>query len=91
MHATEILNGPTEVNKKQYERQKKYIAALRERGVTKIVGMSHYWFWPEGYDCSDHGAVPYWSSNPASDFRKWREVYEQTWYTMASLFPEIDY
>lgn len=91
MHATEILNGPTEVNKKQYERQKKYIAALRERGVTKIVGMSHYWFWPEGYDCSDHGAVPYWSSNPASDFRKWLEVYEQTWYTMASLFPEIDY
>lgn len=90
MHATEILNSPTEINEKQYKRQKNYIAALRERGVTKIVGMSHYWFWPEGYDCTDHAAVPYYSTNPSSDFRKWLAVYEQTWYTMASIFPEID-
>lgn len=90
MHATEILSSPTEINEKQYNRQKQWISALNKRGITKIVGMSHYWFWPEGYNCTDHAAVPYWSDNPNSDFRKWLDVYEQTWYTLASLFPEID-
>ena len=91
MHATTILSKDMTIKETAVNRQKEWIKKLNDHGVTKIIGMSHYWFWPEKYNVTDKSAAPYRDKSEGSKFNEWITLYEETWYTLASIFPEIGY
>lgn len=59
MHATNLLTKDLKPREKKVNQQKEWISKLTAKGITKIVGMSHYWFWPEKYGVTDRSAAPY--------------------------------
>lgn len=97
MHLTTVLADPNTAGTKNETRQKEWIKQLQEAGVTKIIGMSHYWFLPESIDTTGmdknlaRSAAPYRDTDEGSVYMEWLELYEQSWYTMAATFPEITF
>ncbi len=68
----------------------KMYAALKDAGVEQLVGMSHYWFYPdqlkEKGECS---GVPWRDMTPGSGYRQFLEMYETSWQSLAREFPEV--
>ena len=91
MHATNLLTKDLKPREKKVNQQKEWISKLTAKGITKIVGMSHYWFWPEKYGVTDRSAAPYRDRTEGSEYCEWIALYEETWYALASTFPEIKY
>ncbi|OLA58450.1 MAG: hypothetical protein BHW37_02760 [Firmicutes bacterium CAG:272_52_7] len=91
MHATNLLTKDLKPREKKVNQQKEWISKLTAKGITKIVGMSHYWFWPEKYGVTDRSAAPYRDRTEGSEYCEWIALYEETWYALASAFPEIKY
>ena len=97
IHATSVLSDPSTPKEAQVTRHKEWIAKLREQGVTKIVGMSHYWFLPESINVDGmdknlaRSATPYRDTDEGSVYMQFLEMYEESWFTLASTFPEIEF
>ncbi len=101
MHLTSNLDDPNTAKDSPVKRQKGWIEKLRATGINKIIGMSHYWFWPESVDLSAYqndttkknlarSAAPYRDMEDPL-YLEWLELYEQSWYTMAKTYPEIEF
>ena len=91
MNLRTLLLSPTQLNDTEVALQKQWIAQLNRRGVHKIIGMSQNAFWPEETDISDPSAVPYRDLEDGSLYLRFLEQDEQSWFTLASAFPEITY
>ena len=91
VNMTTVLTDPVTANEKQLALQKSWISRLSESGITKIIAVSCGWFHTEESGITDRYAAPAWSGADDSDFRKWLALYEESWRTLASLFPEIHY
>ena len=96
MHATALLDDPTTPNAAATERNRAWISSLREAGVTKIVGMSHYWFLPEHLTPQEgnpdliHSSAPYPDADDP-DYAEFLDLYEATWQTLAATYPEVGF
>ena len=96
MHATSLLDDPATPNADAAAQNKAWIASLQAAGVTKLVGMSHYWFLPErlvpqsGNADLIRSSVPY--PDPEDpDYTEFLDLYEETWHTLAATYPEIGF
>lgn len=88
---TTLLTDPETANEKQLALQKEWIGSLSKRGITKVMLSGTGWFHTAESGITDRFAVPAWSDAADSDFAKWLDIYEKSWKTVASLFPEIRY
>ena len=97
MHLTSNLSDSKTVKESMIRRQKSWLEQLRAAGVTKIVGMSHYWFLPDSVDVTGldknlaRSAAPYRDTEEGSLYLEWLALYEESWYTMASAYPEVGF
>lgn len=89
MHLTELLTDPFTPNEKEVEMNRKLLAKAKELDL-EVTAMSHEWFLPAGCRQRSGHAMPRRDLNPDSLYMKTLEMLEQSWYTMVSLFPEVD-
>ena len=88
MHITEILKDPQTVNEEEAARHKKLLARAKELDI-EVTGMSHEWFLPEGCLQRSGHAMPARDLTEGSLYMKALHMLEDSWCTMASLFPEV--
>ncbi len=88
MHITEILDDPVTPNKKAVEQHRRLLKRLQEADI-EVTGMSHEWFLPEGCIQKSGHAMPKRDLTAGSLYMKALSMLEQSWETMASLFPEV--
>ena len=88
MHITEILKDPQTVNEEEAARHKKLLARAKELDI-EVTGMSHEWFLPEGCLQRTGHAMPARDLTEGSLYMKALHMLEDSWCTMASLFPEV--
>ncbi len=91
-HATWMLSDPTTVDQKQYQVARDSLDQIKDEGY-QIIGMNHGSFkrnYTEQY-ATTATAKPPRDLTPGSRYLKWLEDYEQSWYTLVQLFPEITY
>ena len=89
MHITEILRSPAEPDPKAVEQHRKLLRRAKELDI-EVTGMSHEWFLPEGCIQSRGHAMPARDLTEGSLYMQTLHMLEESWYTMASLFPEVD-
>lgn len=88
MHITDLLLDPVTPNARAVERHR----LLLDRAVQldiEVTGMSHEWFLPKGCRQRKGHAVPARDLTPGSLYRKTLEMLEESWCTMAKLFPQV--
>ena len=56
----------------------------------EVTAMSHEWFLPAGCKQRTGHAMPERDLTPGSLYMQTLQMLEQSWYTMASLFPQVD-
>ena len=88
MHITEILKDPETPDEEEVSRHRKLLAKAAELDI-EVTGMSHEWFLPQGCIQSFGHAMPARDLTPGSLYMQALEMLETSWYTMASLFPEV--
>ena len=88
MHLTEILKDPVTPNEKALEQHTRLLTRARELDI-EVTGMSHEWFLPEGCKQKMGHAMPERDLTPGSLYMKALEMLEQSWCTMAGLFPQV--
>lgn len=91
-HITWLLKDPYTVNRAECDAYHRMYALLKDAGVEQIVGMSHTWFLPE--ECPDDVSpfsVPARDMSEGSVYRRFLQMYEASWRTLAEEFPEINY
>ena len=91
-HATEVLKDPMTVNENNYKLYREMFDDIK--GKFQIIGMSHTNFHKDydGLVNSNSGsAKPPRDLTAGSKYLKWLDDYETSWYTLVSLFPEIEY
>ena len=88
MHLTEVLDDPTTPNAEEVARHKRLLDRCAELDI-EVTGMSHEWFLPEG--CKQHSghAMPKRDLTEGSLYRQALDMLEQSWATMAALFPQV--
>ena len=88
MHFAYLLKDPTTFHEGRAEMMHKILAEAKKHDI-QIVGMSHSnWdIHEKQWVIGKHRYQP-WED---SDYYKWLEVYEETWYTIVKEFPEITY
>ena len=88
MHLTEVLDDPTTPNAEEVARHKRLLDRCAELDI-EVTGMSHEWFLPEG--CKQHSghAMPKRDLTEGSLYRQTLDMLEQSWATMAALFPQV--
>ncbi len=88
MHITEILKDPATPDPVEVARHRKLLARAEELDI-EVTGMSHEWFLPEG--CIQHSghALPARDLTEGSLYMQALHMLEESWRTMASLFPEV--
>ncbi len=86
-----LLTDPDTVNRPVADAYHKMYAILKDAGVTQLVGMSHYWFYPESWNLpkGEHSGVPWRDTRENSDYQAFLQVYERSWKTLAGEFPEV--
>ena len=63
---------------------------LLKAGVSQLVGMSHYWFYPSRLGIAgETSGIPLPSQQKESDYQDFLDIYEQSWYTLVKEFPEV--
>ena len=88
MHITEILRDPTTPDPKAYAQHKKLLDKAKELDI-EVTGMSHEWFLPDGCIQKSGHAMPQRDLTPGSLYMQALSMLEESWYTMASLFPQV--
>lgn len=88
MHITEILKDPATPDEKAAAQHKRLLKKLQEADI-EVTGMSHEWFLPEGCIQKSGHAMPARDLTEGSLYRKALHMLEQSWETMAALFPEV--
>lgn len=91
VNLTSMLTSSGELKQKQVEQMKVWLAALSDAGIRQVVGYSQTWLFPEGIDGSDSCALPAYDEDGNSDWGRWIRLYEDSWYALATAFPEIRY
>ncbi|MER2025560.1 MAG: hypothetical protein ABS879_08065, partial [Eubacteriales bacterium] len=88
MHLTEILKDPVTPDEKALEQHTRLLNRALELDI-EVTGMSHEWFLPEGCRQKMGHAMPERDLTPGSLYMKALEMLEQSWCTMAGLFPQV--
>ena len=88
MHITDILLDPVTPNEAVVARHKELLDRAVELDI-EVTGMSHEWFLPEGCKQRMGHATPARDLTPGSPYMKTLEMLEQSWATMAALFPQV--
>ena len=88
MHLTEILKDPVTPDEKALEQHTRLLNRALELDI-EVTGMSHEWFLPEGCRQKKGHAMPERDLTPGSLYMKALEMLEQSWCTMAGLFPQV--
>jgi hypothetical protein len=88
MHITEILKDPSTPDPEAYAQHKKLLDKAKELDI-EVTGMSHEWFLPEGCIQKSGHAMPQRDLTPGSLYMQALSMLEESWYTMASLFPQV--
>ncbi len=89
MHLTELLVDPTTPNETEVAMHRKLLDRAKELDI-EVTAMSHEWFLPEGCKQKTGHAMPARDLTPGSQYMQTLEMLEQSWYTMVSLFPQVD-
>ena len=85
MDLTDVLRDPTTPNP-DYTR---LLDRAKELDI-EVTSMSGIWFLPEGCRQKKGYAMPRRDLSEGSLYRKALEILEESWYTMAGLFPQVD-
>ena len=88
MHITDILKDPHTPDIEAVARH----TALLDRAAKldlEVTGMSHEWFLPEGCKQRSGHAMPARDLSEGSLYMQALRMLEESWYTMASLFPQV--
>lgn len=88
MHLTELLKDPVTPDTEEVNRHKKLLAKAKELDI-EVTGMSHEWFLPEGCRQKKGHAMPPRDLTPGSLYMQALNMLEESWHTMAALFPEV--
>ena len=88
MHITDILLDPVTPNARVLERHRQLLDRAMQLDI-EVTGMSHEWFLPDGCRQKKGHAVPARDLTPGSLYRKTLEMLEESWCTMAKLFPQV--
>ncbi len=88
MHLTELLKDPVTPDTEEVNRHKKLLAKAKEQDI-EVTGMSHEWFLPEGCRQKKGHAMPPRDLTPGSLYMQALNMLEESWHTMAALFPEV--
>ena len=88
MHITEILKDPSTPDPEAYVQHKKLLDKAKELDI-EVTGMSHEWFLPEGCIQKSGHAMPPRDLTSGSLYMQALSMLEESWYTMASLFPQV--
>lgn len=89
MHLTELLVDPVTPNQKEVEMHRRLLDRAKELDI-EVTAMSHEWFLPEGCKQRAGHAMPPRDLTPGSLYMQALEMLEQSWYTMVSMFPQVD-
>ncbi len=89
MHLTELLLDPVTPNMKEVEMHRRLLDRAKELDI-EVTAMSHEWFLPDGCRQRMGHAMPPRDLTPGSLYMQALEMLEQSWYTMVSLFPQVD-
>lgn len=89
MHLTDILSDPDTPDEEMAGRYHRLLHRAKELGL-EVTAMSHEWFLPEGCKQKKGHAMPGRDLSEGSLYMKTLHMLEQSWYTMVSLFPEVD-
>ena len=88
MHLTEVLRDPVTPDQEVAAAHKRLLDRAEELDI-EITGMSHEWFLPEGCRQRTGHAMPTRDLTPGSLYMQALEMLEQSWATMAALFPQV--
>jgi hypothetical protein len=89
MHITEILKDPRTPDEQAVAAHKRLLKRAKELDL-EVTGMSHEWFLPEGCIQKMGHATPARDLTPGSLYMQTLSMLEESWCTMARLFPEVD-
>ena len=86
-HIHWVLEDAETVNRPVANQFHQMYSQMLKAGVTQLVGMNHYWFFPESMGISGEcSVIPRRDSPEYIDFL---DLYELSWRTMVKEFPEI--
>jgi hypothetical protein len=88
MHLTDILRDPSTPDEEAVARHTRLLDRAAELDL-EVTGMSHEWFLPEGCIQKKGHAMPARDLTPGSLYMKTLEMLEESWCTMAGLFPQV--
>lgn len=88
MHLTDILTDPVTPNTQAVEAYTRLLNRAAQLDL-EVTGMSHEWFLPEGCRQRTGHAVPKRDLTEGSLYRRTLDMLEQSWRTMAGLFPQV--
>lgn len=88
MHITEILNDPATPDPEAVAMHRRLLDRAVEMDL-EVTGMSHEWFLPEGCMQRRGHAMPPRDRTPGSLYMKTLSMLEESWYTMAKTFPQV--
>lgn len=91
MHCNWIMNSPTEYSPSGLEKMRRIYNDIKDEGY-QIIAMNHSNFHATGMiNSSSTTAKPARDLSEGSDYLKWLEDLETTYYNMVLAFPEIEY
>lgn len=89
-HLTWVLEDENTVNAEVAARYHEMYRSLSAHGVTYPVAMSHYWFFPEeSLKGVESSRIYSRDLTEGSLYQQFLAMYEQSWFTMVSEFPEV--
>lgn len=88
MHIPDVLKDPATPNEDVVAMHTKLLDRAAELDI-EVTGMSHDWFLPAGCKQKSGHAMPPRDLTPGSLYMQALEMLEQSWYTMAKLFPQV--
>ena len=86
-----LLTAEGELKQKQVEQTRLWLEELRNAGVYHAVGFGRGWLFPSDSAGTDSGTAPVYDDAENSEYRRWLALYEESWYAVATAFPEIGY
>lgn len=84
-----LLTADGELKQKQIEQYRLWLEELRGAGVSHAVGFGRGWLFPSDSTGTDSGTAPAYDDAENSEYRRWLALYEESWYAVATAFPEI--
>lgn len=89
-HLTWLLTDADTVNRSVADGYHRMYRLMQQAGVTQIVGMSHYWLFPDGEQMDrESSAMYYRDETPGSPYQRFLNLYERSFETMVREFPEV--